>query len=171
MTLSSFRAPAEKEWRGVHPMKCLALLSFIGFFCAGNSLANATLGEDASTSVPSDHVHMYAQNTQSLDHKNLKVHLFKSHSVMIKEFVGQDGSVFAVSWRGLTNPDLQTLLGHFYSDYHAADAQVPKGRRHVRQAIETSDIVVLHAGHFPHLRGHAYIKSKLPAGWHMEDLL
>lgn len=89
----------------------------------------------------------------------------------IRQFVGADNIIFAVSWRGYNHPDLSTLLGNYHVEYAARLASEPKGRQFQRRPIATSEITVIRGGHQFDLRGVAYINGKLPEGMREADLL
>ena len=91
--------------------------------------------------------------------------------ILVREYANSDGIVFAVTWKGIGTPDLQTLLGSYYSEYAAAQAQAVKDsttRRH--QSIQTPHIVVRRAGHMRAWRGRAAVASLIPSGVNAETL-
>ena len=77
----------------------------------------------------------------------------------IKEFVSPLGTVFGISWKGPTMPDLTPLLGTYYSEFHQAVA----GRRHRGPVVvRTKDLVVESGGHLRAFYGRAYVTSLIP---------
>jgi len=77
----------------------------------------------------------------------------------IKEFVSPLGTVFGVSWKGPTMPDLAPLLGTYYSEFH----QEVAGRRHRGPVVvRTKDLVVESGGHLRAFHGRAYVTSLVP---------
>lgn len=101
---------------------------------------------------------------------------FKSYEMQvggttIKELIGGDGLVFAITWRGLKYPNLESLLGEYYLEFAVKDAKRERGRKFLRQPIETEKIKVVYGGHFPALFGYAILNGKLPPGVREVDLL
>src|SRR5689334_12846026 len=54
---------------------------------------------------------------------------------VVREYLSPGGEVFAVSWRGPTNPDLVRLLGDYYPELQRA-TRAP-GRRHGSLVVRT----------------------------------
>ncbi len=93
------------------------------------------------------------------------------NGVSINEYFSAEGIVFAVSWRGVAQPDLTDVLGSYYSDYDKASReQLPVQRRGKSAVITSSEIVVKKFGHMRDVRGLAVVPSLLPAGVRLEDL-
>lgn len=90
---------------------------------------------------------------------------------VVREYVGQDGNVFGIAWKGPFAPDLATLLGSYFTQYtsgvEALRAQ-RKGRGPV--AVEQTGLVVRSAGHMGAYFGHAYLPDALPAGVGASDI-
>ena len=77
----------------------------------------------------------------------------------IKEFVSPLGTVFGVSWKGPTMPDLTPLLGTYYSQFR----QAMEGRRHRGPVVvRTNDLVVESGGHLRAFHGRAYVTTLIP---------
>ena len=78
--------------------------------------ARAALGDDVSV-VEQDRVQMHA-NLQVRRNANYDVHeLTTAIGATVREFVGQDGKVFAVAWSGGWRPDLRRIMGTHYARY------------------------------------------------------
>lgn len=132
-------------------------------------MAFAALGERESQ-IASDQIKLRASKVQRTTRPRFSVHEITSDSNTVKEFVGDDGVVFAVSWRGTFRPDLKALFGSYYDEYHARDAARPRmmGRHPI--SITTDRLIVQKGGHMRDVHGLAYIPSKMPAGVQPEDL-
>lgn len=92
------------------------------------------------------------------------------HSIQIKEYVRNDGIVFAVTWSGIGHPDMQEILGSFHGSYESSQSRL-KLSRHTRSfAIKEADLVVKRFGHLRNLRGQAYVPSLLPSGFDLGEL-
>ena len=88
---------------------------------------------------------------------------------VVREFVGADGRVFAVAWRGPTLPDLKQIFGEdnlqaFLSA--PSESHSPRKSRTVRQ----SDLVVHSTGSGRFFTGFAYIPSLMPNSVREEDI-
>jgi len=88
----------------------------------------------------------------------------------IREYVSPSGVVFAISWNGITTPDLGPLLGSYFPEFDAAAAgqRRLKGRHPV--AVQTSNVIVLKGGKMRNRFGRAYVPSLMPAGLTIEDI-
>jgi hypothetical protein len=89
----------------------------------------------------------------------------------VKEYVGTDGRVFAVTWRGRRPPDLATLLGAYFTQYqHAANAGglTAHGLHHA--SVRGSEVVVETAGHMRDMWGRAFLPAMLPSGVEQSEI-
>ena len=79
----------------------------------------------------------------------------------VREYVSPKGLVFGVAWTGQFAPNLQQLLGSYYSDINAAGRNMPpqRGRPLV---VRTDKVVFVSAGHMRYFHGHAYVPSLVP---------
>ncbi len=79
---------------------------------------------------------------------------------VVNEYVSPDGKVFGISWRGLVMPNLQLLLGSYFTQFQqAAQSRV---RRRGPLVLRTNELVVESAGHPRSFFGRAYVPSLLP---------
>jgi len=132
--------------------------------------ACAVLGESA-TSVPR-HARLWRSQRQlSLNNPNFQVKEIDDSGVMVREYIGPDLKVFAVTWRGLRQPDLSRLLGSYHEELRAAERQRPP-KRALREPSELkgTNITVERSGHMRDIRGRAYLTDLLPSGVRPEDL-
>jgi hypothetical protein len=95
----------------------------------------------------------YTENEKTLD-----------SGVIVREYVGADGSVFAVSWRGPFQPDMKELLGAYFDTMVAHARQRPKAG-HSQLTVKQDDVVIISGGHMGAFMGKAWLPSKLPAGF------
>jgi len=125
-------------------------------------LALATLGQDDS-SVESDRAQLQAQRniTQS---NGYSVHeLTLPGGTQVREYLSPNQKIFAVAWSGPSIPDLQQLLGAYFSRYQAATARMARGlRRPV--LLQESDLVIQSSGHARAFSGVAYLPQRIPSG-------
>ena len=89
-------------------------------------------------------------------------------SVSITEYLNSDGKVFAVSWNGMSHPDLSVLLGNYWPEYQ--QQKRPSVRRLSKRVTSSGSIVVEKSGKMRDVSGHAYIRELLPEGFNLNDL-
>jgi len=83
----------------------------------------------------------------------------------VRQFVGGNGQVFAVSWNTLYKPDLSKLLGASFPTYAGAAQEAGKRGGIQRQfRHESADLVVQTSGHLHVFQGYAYRPSLMPQG-------
>jgi len=80
----------------------------------------------------------------------------------VREYIGADNVVFAVSWQGPSMPNLQQLLGSYADQFVAAASEPHPGRRAV--AIQSDQLVLRSGGHMRSFAGSAYVPALLPQG-------
>lgn len=87
----------------------------------------------------------------------------------VREYVGADGIVFAVSWSGPFIPDLKDLLGDHFAALTTESERLPSaGRSQV--IVSNPDVHIESAGHMRAFLGRAWVTSKLPAGVTPSDI-
>lgn len=124
----------------------------------------AALGGYAD-SVEADRATMKA-STKVTQNKSYAVHEITSpNKVVVREYVGADGRVFGVAWKGPFLPDLSQIFGSYFQQY--ADAVKAEhtsygGRRPVD--IHQPSLVVQGGGHMLGHFGRAYVPTMLPEG-------
>lgn len=87
----------------------------------------------------------------------------------VREYVGADGLVFAVSWDGPFLPDLRTLLGDHFTTMKNEAARRPKAG-HNQLHVERPEVTIESSGHMRAYTGRAWINAKLPAGFNTQDI-
>jgi hypothetical protein len=92
-----------------------------------------------------------------------------ANGTTVREYVGADGLVFAVSWDGPFLPDLRTLLGDHFATMKAEAARHPKAG-HNQLHIERPEVTIESSGHMRAYTGRAWINAKLPAGFTSQDI-
>jgi hypothetical protein len=91
-----------------------------------------------------------------------------STNTVIREYVSSASRIFAVSWRGPVVPDLQQLLGTYFTQYQSA-ARAPHAS-HRQLSIEQPGLVVHSNGHMRAFYGKAYVPGLLPANFSVDDI-
>ncbi len=128
---------------------------------AGHALA--ALGGDTST-LESERAALGGQMTREAA-AHCTVHVLKTtYGETVREYADAQGRIFAVSWRGPTDPGLNWLLGTHYPDFARALAHLERpGLRRSLRVVTPTLVVESHA----ELRAHdgaAYLPALLPAG-------
>ena len=128
--------------------------------------AFAALGGDVS-SIQADQAHMRAQR-RVIQNAAYSVHEMQTDSTtVVREFVSPEGKVFGLSWQGATRPDLQQMLGNYYSEFALSR---PTRRLHGPVTIRTQNLVIQSGGHMRALAGRAYVPAMVPADVRLEDI-
>ena len=128
----------------------------------------ATLG-GVESSVHADREALRGQSEKTIAKESYSIHEITLSGRVVHEYVLPSGKVFAVSWRGISQPDLSVLLGSYYDEYQDAAAK-QKVRRRGGQLVRTRNVVVEKSGHMRDVRGVAYLPKLLPAGTSAGDL-
>jgi hypothetical protein len=87
---------------------------------------------------------------------------------LVREYIGPDGRVFAVAWKGPHMPDLQQLFGRHFVAYQQL-AQAHRGQRG-GISVESDELVVQSGGRMRSFVGRAYLKGRLPDGVSPRDI-
>jgi hypothetical protein len=132
------------------------------------ALCHATLGEPAS-SIADDVRTMRSASAIRSERSLYTVHEMRTDAgVIVREYSGADGTVFAVTWSGPTKPNLAQLLGRHFQRYQAA-GRTP-GASHRRSTLRDSDLVVQSSGHLRAFNGLAYLPQSVPPGVDIKEL-
>ena len=88
---------------------------------------------------------------------------------VVREFVGPDGRVFAIAWRGPTLPDLKQIFG---DDNLQTFLSSPPAQRSPRKSrtVRSQDLVVHSTGSARFFTGFAFIPSMMPRSVREEDI-
>jgi hypothetical protein len=121
----------------------------------------AALGE-LESSVSADGQFLRAQIREEV-HPGYKLHQITDASGgVIREYVSPSGRVFGVSWQGPFVPNMQQLLGSYFTHLQQY-AQAHTGRHGGPLIIKKDDFVFSSGGHMRSYHGRAYVPSLLPA--------
>ncbi len=132
------------------------------------SAAGAVLGGTAS-SVEADRVHLAARMSSAAAGTHTTHTLTDVNGGVVREYARDDGTVFAVSWRGPARPDLRQLLGSRFDTFRIASSG-HRGRTRRPIAMRQGDLVVRSAGHPGAFFGVAYLADIVPPGFSPADL-
>ncbi len=138
------------------------LVSLLFIFCSYSPYSFARLGE-----LPTD-----STQEQSATHR-LKISHFKHYDLHehsqkwlnLHEFVGQDQKVFALTWKGKSNPKLDTYLGSHLVQFQKALVAARGTHRHGGTINATVDgLHVEMEGHMGAVSGRVWLVNQLPPG-------
>jgi len=134
------------------------------------SPAAAALGGGAA-SVEADRVHLSAASLVTTAAGYTTYALTLPNGGVVKEFLGGDGAVFAVSWRAPGRPDLVQLLGDRFATFQSDNVPAAHhGRRRLPPAVNRPDFVVHSGGRPGAFHGVAYLPQQMPAGFSIKDM-
>ncbi|HEY0341957.1 MAG TPA: DUF2844 domain-containing protein, partial [Steroidobacteraceae bacterium] len=122
--------------------------------------AFAGLGGDAA-SVDADVAKMKAQARAAPIAGYTMSEITLPTGTVVPESVSAEGTVFAVTWKGMALPDLSQTLGTYFAEYKAAAAATPHASHH-NLTVQQTDLVVRTGGHMRNWYGQAYVPSLLP---------
>ena len=128
--------------------------------------ASAALGEDES-SVAADQARFLA-SARILRAERYTLHeLQATTGTKVREYLGSDGKVFAVSWQGPFRPDLRQLLGTYYQTYlKAAGPRAARGPINIR----LPGLVIHMSGHQRAFYGRVYLADRVPQGLSTDEI-
>ena len=129
--------------------------------------AFAALGGDA-TSVDADVAKMKGQARATAVAGYTVKEITLPSGTVLREYISAEGKVFAVTWRGMTPPDLQQTLGTYFEQFKAAAAAPHAGHHHL--SIRQPEFVLSTGGHMRAMNGKAYVPALLPPGFSVDDI-
>jgi hypothetical protein len=165
--MNHLRVGRSKHFEGTTmPRQFLTLVALM-LASLGPAIARASLGEPES-SIQGDVAKLQGV-VNTTEHLTYRVHEIELPSgTVLREFVAQGGSVFAVAWHGPTIPNLRQALGKHFDSYVAAAKLSPVNHRRVD--VNQVDLVVHAAGHMRSFSGLAYLPQSVPAGVSVGEL-
>ncbi len=131
--------------------------------------ARAALGEPES-SVSRDRQALAAVGRGTTQHDAYTVHELERAGTTIREYVSPQGIVFAVTWGGLANPDLRTLLGSYAAEYEQAAGRGTPARGRRAHRVVADHVVVDRWGHMRDVHGRAYVPDLVPQGVTLDEI-
>jgi len=135
--------------------------------CAATLPTFAALGEDA-TSVDTDIAKMKGQSRATAVAGYTVKEIALPSGTTVREYVSAEGKVFAVTWNGMSQPDLQQTLGTYFEQYESAAAAPHDGHHHL--SINQDNFVLVTGGHMRAWHGKAYVPALVPPGFSVDDL-
>ena len=137
-----------------------------------------TLSHPRAFAALGDRVEAVSSDEKALSAKRMNADVFKKYSTQdlesdstkIKEYIDNNGVVFAVTWNGLDHPDLSVVLGSYFKSYQAEEKKHARkhGERHQKVSAET--VVVQKWGKMRNFKGRAYDPSLIPAGVTLDEI-
>lgn len=142
------------------------IAAILGFLALSAAPAWAVLG-DSMQSVQRDSEIMQGALV-TMTRKGYSIQQISARSGhVIREYVTPDGTVFGVSWQGPTMPNLQRLLGSYFTHFQAAQQST---RRHGPLVVRDDQVVIESGGHMRAFHGRAYVPGLLPEGVAQADI-
>lgn len=130
--------------------------------------ASAGLGEPVA-SVARDQAALHGARLAVTTREGYAIHETTTpDGATVRQFVSPSGTVFAVSWEGRTQPDLQVLLAKHYTRYLAATKEPHPS--HKVLSVATPDVVINVVRHVRGFTGSAHVPDLVPAKVSVADL-
>ncbi len=151
-------------------ISCRLLLLATAAFAIGVSptAALAALGEPEA-SVQQEAT-QFQGSIKTAQRFGVRVHEIMSPTgTTVREFVGTDGNVFGIAWRGPMMPSLKLMLGNYFPAYREAAQGIKTDHRHLQ--LRTAELVVQMRSRLRDYSGVAYLPQRLPGGVAIGDLL
>lgn len=147
-----------------HIRNVVALLLFMPM------LAQATLGQRADTVGGNQELTKFKAALPKAISGSYTLHRLQLPSgTSVREYADEFGIVFAVAWDGPTKPDLNQLLGRYFTEYESgAGASTRRHRNHM--VVRKFDFVIQSEGRMRAFRGKAYLPQSIPVGVSIEEL-
>ena len=129
----------------------------------------AALGGD-TVSILADQGQMRGTR-QAISHQAYVIHEIRSEDgVVVREYQGAQGTVFAVAWQGRWMPDMRQILGSYYDRFARAMTSRAGVRGRHPVSIDEPDLVIQIGGHPQSFVGKAYLPGTLPETLRPEDI-
>jgi len=143
----------------------LMIAAVLAAFLLAALPAAASLGGSVD-SVQADQAQMKATARVAASTADYTVHEIQSpNGTIVREYVSPGGQVFAVTWRGAALPNLQQILGPYFTQYTNARKQARMQQPgHGPLSIQEPGLVVHVGGHMRFYVGKAYVPQMVPAG-------
>jgi len=84
--------------------------------------------------------------------------------IRVREYLSPAGKVFAVAWQGPWLPDLQQLLGSYFTQYQQTAHSLKERVARTPVSVHNANLVVEQSGHMRSFVGRAYLVDQLPSG-------
>ena len=139
--------------------------------------AIAALGDDVSA-VEKDRVRIAAKTAAPISLEKFTVHTISNDGLIIREYISKAGKIFAVAWDGNTSPDLEPLLGKYFTEFKVQNKSMNKNSssaikmksRTARSAVVGNNVIVEKSGHMRNMHGKAYLPQFIPAGVSINEI-
>ena len=164
MRCAGLIAAPRLEFRDKPRVNSIAVRNLIWIILLLCPAVQASLGGQAS-SVERDRLAMHGRVLALREHPSYSVHEMQVDGRKIREYALPDGTVFAVAWQGISEPDFSVIFGRYYDEYkEARKNQEENPHKHGRytRVMRTRNIVVEKYGHMRDVRGRAYVPDLLP---------
>ncbi len=130
---------------------------------------HAALGETVK-SVETDRRVLSARSAGETITDRYTIHEIRYDSTTVREYASPSGIVFGIAWNGFVHPDLDKLLGTYFSQYEEARRRTPRTYGRARSEVKAKGVVVQKWGHMRNLQGRAYAPELLPPGVSIDEI-
>ena len=114
--------------------------------------------------------HLNQTQREAQDRRPYFVHEALIQGNRVREYSLPHGLIFAVTWRGIAQPDLTALLGSYFQEFKIAARKSENESRLTPRPLTSPHLVVERYGHMRDVRGRAYLAKWMPQGLSPEEL-
>ncbi|MDR5854294.1 DUF2844 domain-containing protein [Caballeronia sp. LZ062] len=146
-----------------HPLQlATAILLALGV----STLCHAQLGATKRASNGADGAVMHRAQSGLVSYREST----DAHGIVVREYVDSAGTVYAVSWRGPAMPNVEALLGAYFSRFRdGASATAGDAGLHAAR-VSNGNLMVENRTQLREFSGRAWLASALPAGVSAADI-
>ncbi len=80
----------------------------------------------------------------------------------IREYTDASGNVFAITWSGVSHPDMAEITSIYLNEVNTADTQTEHRRSAATRITISTNVIVEKFGHMGHVQGRAYLPNSMP---------
>ena len=132
------------------------------FLCLSFAAASAAacLGQtEASIQTETQTLRGVLQRIKHGDYTVIQID--RDDGTVIRQYINAKGLVFGIHWQAPSMPNLQLLLGSYFTEFQRA--RQARGHRSRSLVMQTKNLVVESIGHMRAFHGRVYLPSLLPA--------
>jgi hypothetical protein len=132
--------------------------------------ALAALGGNAD-SVEADRVQLRGQMKVSTGASFTVHEITLPTRTVLREYLSPTGKIFAVTWHGPTTPDLQQMLGSYYTTFRTTVNSASRMQHdHHHLTVSQPGLVVQSSGQMRLHHGLVYVPALVPQGVSLSDV-
>lgn len=151
-------------------MRCVIHIQVVLAMLGASVCAYGSLGEKY-TSVTTDQARLKATLNSTVRSSYTDHVITQDSGLVVHEYANSDTTVFAVAWQGPVMPNLEQLLGTYFSSFVSARQGKTTSAGGLSQFhSQQSDLVIHSSGRLGAFSGIIYVPSLVPSGVNAESL-